>query len=144
VTATCTSSQISTDDGVTHVTITVSDALTGRQREGDLIVLPWAEHVAPERRRAETTAARLIPETGIRIVGGARPDDGHQIVPDGGRCFWHPYPADEQELGVLQVMPGATAVLGHRKHRDQRIGPGVYVLRQQRRRVATSTGWVED
>lgn len=100
------------------------------QSQGDLIILPWAADVAPERRAADAALCRPIPATGITVLTGNGGHE-HRLSPVPG-VTWYGYPQGSQTLGVLSVEEGAVAVLGHIEHGDTYVGPGVYVIRRQR------------
>jgi hypothetical protein len=100
------------------------------QSQGDLIILPWAADVAPERRAADTGMCRPIPAAGVTVLTGNGGHE-HRLSPVPG-ATWYGYPRGTQTLGVLNVEEGAAGVLGHIEHGDTYIGPGVYVIRRQR------------
>lgn len=109
--------------------VTDVPVITGPQAQGDLLILPWLEDTAPAQRSADAGAAKPLTAAIVVITG----DDGHDhtLHPMRG-VRWHAYAPDGQTLGVLTVDEGSFAVLGHMKHGDSHIGPGVYVIRCQR------------
>jgi hypothetical protein len=99
------------------------------QAQGDVLVQPWPEYAAPTVRAAVLRTARQLPVTGRELTRGPHP---HTLIPDGPgvRVARDTVGA---ALTVLLVEPGSVAVLGHHEHADLRIGPGLYLLRRQRR-----------
>jgi hypothetical protein len=100
----------------------------GRQAQGDLVILPWPDGVAAERRRSELALTKPIKVPVVVLTGNGGHDHTLSPAPD---VAWYAYAAG-QTLGVLAVEDGAVAVLGHIEHGDTHIGPGVYVIRRQR------------
>jgi len=103
--------------------------LQGPQAQGDLLVLPWPDSVAPTVRNTDMAAALPIPTGGTVVLTG-NGGHHHKLACTPG-VAWHAY-RDGQTLGVLTVADGALAVLGHEEHGDTHIGAGVYVIRRQR------------
>lgn len=101
------------------------------EAQGDLLVIPWPEDVAPAQRARDVAAAKPVtsPVTVVRGQGG----NTHLLVdPDGCGIAWHDYPGDGQTRGVLVVPADGRACLDHAEHGRSAVGPGVYVIRRQR------------
>ena len=106
------------------------------QAQGDLIVIPWADDVAPDRRAKAVAAAVPIPKPGIAVVRGQGGNTHLLVDPDRAGIGWAPEPRDGQTLGTLVVPAGAVAFLDHPEHGRNATGPGVYVIRRQREQAA--------
>jgi hypothetical protein len=99
------------------------------QAQGDLIVLPWPEGVAPRDRAAAAASAVpvLRPEVVVRGNGG----NEHTLVdPDGCGLSWAA--SAGQTVGTLVVPEGGRACLDHAEHGRLAVGAGVWVIRRQR------------
>ena len=136
--------QTTTTDGVTEADITawldtvpVADpaeveqtrkaatpAVTGMQRQGDLLVIP-------------TSTVKVKPQTGpITPLDGhvtaLKGNDNEHILTATGNVTWAAAPTGSADLGVLTVGPGAVATLSHTGHHGElRINRGEYLLRRQ-------------
>lgn len=99
-------------------------ALTGIQRQGDVIVIP-------DDTAAATTP---VPLAGCPVVRGESGGNTHAIytADPGVRC--DPVEARIGDLTVarLTVPAGSVAYLGHPEHGYLGIGAGSYVIRRQR------------
>jgi hypothetical protein len=131
--------RVATDDATLWTLIPTTPVLAGGQRQGDLRVEPWPETTAAGRRSSEVRAARILPTAGLWVL------PRHRLLTLTGCVFWHPYLLPgSQTLGLLKVMPRSVAVLSHPEHPDLHVGPGVYVLRRQRRWSPVAPEYVED
>lgn len=111
--------------------------ITAPQAQGDVGILPWPPETAPAWRGQEIDACTPMTMGGVRLT----PDGSHWLLPE--RLAPEPIGWHETRkgytLGTLVVPPAAAARLSHRRHGDLLIGPGVYVLRQQRAYTGTRT-----
>jgi hypothetical protein len=110
------------------------------QAQGDLSWWPWADGVSPGRRASDVDAAKPVTSPVVLVTGAGGHD--HTLLPAEG-VSWYRYPGEQQTLGVLVVADGATAVVRHDEHGENRIGPGIYVVRRQREQ-ADEIRMVED
>jgi hypothetical protein len=109
--------------------------LTGRQAQGDIIVLPAAGQV-PD-------ATAPLPQQGVELVRG----DGGHVHLLLGRVRWAPNPPGSQTIGTLTVPDGQIGYISHgdgtpasaldrqARHTLLAIGAGTYVVRRQRERA---------
>lgn len=120
--------------------------LTAPQAQGDVFVLPWLDTTTPAMRAERVDAAGLVTSGGVAVTA----DGSHVLLdenlrPDGaGPRIRYADVGKGHTLGTLVVEPGAVARLSHREHGDLLIGPGVYVLHQQRRWTPTGQRAVAD
>lgn len=105
-------------------------ASAGPQAQGDVIVLPWPEFMAPHVRYLHTASAGPVPFRGLVLA------DPHVLLAEDERVFWSWWPDPGPTLGTLVVPDGSVARLAHDHHGDLRIAPGVYTIRRQRRDVS--------
>lgn len=106
--------------------------LAAPQAQGDVIVLPWPETTAPSWRAEEYDKARTIPDAGLPVEGTG---GSHWLLPadlTAPRPRYH-LALKGNRLGTLVVPPHGAARLSHTEHPDLLIGPGMYVIQQQRR-----------
>ena len=98
--------------------------LTGPQRQGDVLIVPF-----PVEHRGE-----LVPAEGVAVVRGESTTGSNSHILDGApEAYWYPVNDDGVELGYLTVPDGSTAYLTHTdEHGCNGIGPGNYVLRGKR------------
>lgn len=96
----------------------------GRQRQGDVIVLP-------QRIEPATTA---VPAAGTPVVQGENGGNTHAIYAADGPVFCDTVTPSPRSLRVatLSVPEGSTAYLGHPEHGFLGIAPGTYEIRRQR------------
>ncbi len=110
-------------------------ALTGLQRQGDLLLIPVdllpAGH--PARRRAlQLLAAVHLDDHPLTLLES---EHAHQLTGRAG-ATWAPAVGTSDQtgasLGVLELPDGATAWLEHTGHHAPlAVGPGRYVVRRQ-------------
>lgn len=115
--------------GITIPSHLIADAevpvLTGLQSQGDVFIIPTNDESLP--------VGNAISDNGIQVINGESAGNTHWLdagfnSPD---ITWAPLTG--QDLGVLRVPEGQTAVLTHTdEHGANAIGPGTYVLRRQR------------
>lgn len=106
--------------------------LTAPQAQGDVIVLPWLDTTSPSLREQRVDAATEIDRKGCIVTE----DGSHVLLPNtlhGPAGVRYGHVTKGHTLGTLVVEPGHAARLSHREHGDLLIGPGVYVLHEQRR-----------
>lgn len=132
-----------TDLGVAALEVEIP-VLTGLQRQGDILVMPW-------RPVAEPPAEWLVPVEGFIVMGGVSGHchtlhgagqalDSWWLFEHEGISAWlvreikalEPQPHLESLLTVLHVPAGGEAFLMHSdEHGALGIGPGWYQLRSQ-------------
>jgi hypothetical protein len=110
----------------------------GPQAQGDVIVLPWPEFMAPHVRALHTATAVPVGRRGVVV------HPSHTLLPEASPVFWSWWPGDGPTLGTLVVPDGSVARLAHGEHADLRIGPAVYAVRGQRRAELRATALVTD
>jgi hypothetical protein len=105
--------------------------LTAPQAQGDLMILPWPTTTAPGWRQREAGYAMPLPTAGVAVLAS------HHVIPLTTTAQAVPALApgrgSGQTLGTLFVPDGCSVLISHDEHEDLRVGPGVYVLRRQRR-----------
>lgn len=102
-------------------------ALTGLQLQGDLAIIP---------ARASKKTGDPVPAGGIQVVRGEATANTHWLDAYHGVCLWAPATAGGQDLGVLTVPDGSTALLTHTdEHGANAIGAGTYLIRRQRQQA---------
>jgi hypothetical protein len=102
----------------------------GPQAQGDVIVLPWLDFMAPHVRYLHTASSAPVARAGLTLL------DPHVLAPDTGGVFWSWWPDPGPTLGTLVVPDGGVARLAHDEHPDLLIAPGVYTIRRQRRELS--------
>jgi hypothetical protein len=102
----------------------------GPQAQGDVIVLPWPDFMAPHVRYLHTASSAPVHRSGLTLL------DPHVLLAECGRVFWSWWPDKGPTLGTLVVPDGTVGRLAHDDHADLRIAPGVYTVRRQRRDVS--------
>lgn len=105
--------------------------VTDPQAQGDVFVLPWPETTTPSLRADRVDAASDVSSSAGCTVTG---DGSHVLFTEPGSRTPPRYCRVDKglTLGVLVVDAGSAARLSHHEHGDLLIGPGVYVLHQQR------------
>lgn len=104
--------------------------ITEPQVQGDVFVLPWLETTTPSLRADRVDAAVCLAVGGSPVTG----DGSHVLLTEPGSRTPPRYlrVGKGHTLGTLVVDAGSAARLSHHEHGDLLIGPGVYVLHQQR------------
>jgi hypothetical protein len=98
-------------------------ALTGLQRQGDVIIIPG---------RRGKDIGEPIPAEGVAVVRGEAGGNTHLLVAVEGDVRWRATAGtDIAEQGVATVPEGGQAGLVHPEHGLTLMGPGVYRFRRQ-------------
>jgi hypothetical protein len=105
--------------------------ITGRlQIQGDIPIQPWPEDIAPEARQQEIDGSKPVPPEGIVLATGAEGHDHTLIDPDQSGVRFTPW-TGSNTIGTIIVPPDGVAYIDHSEHGRNKVGPGVYVARQQ-------------
>jgi hypothetical protein len=97
-------------------------ALTGLQRQGDIIVKP----VRPGK-----DAGVPVGCDGVAVVRGEAGGNTHLLVAVDGAVSWRSVSSDMAVQGVVTVPAGGQAGLLHPEHGLTLIGPGAYSIERQ-------------
>ena len=112
------------------ISTTQVPVLTGPQSQGDLIIIPWSEDIAPDNRR-HTMSLAVAPTAPRTTIVSGNGGNHHDLVTGPGVAV-HMYPEGSLTVALLVVDQDREALLDHPEHGAVRIGPGVYVIRRQR------------
>jgi hypothetical protein len=102
---------------------------TGLQRQGNIAIIP------ARMTYTNRYAIHPVPARGIAVEPGLNIGHAHVLLASGDVCYdAADLVVSYHDIGVLTVASDATAYLAHDKHGYTAIGPGTYLLRQQRKR----------
>ena len=98
--------------------------LAGRQRQGDLYLVPM---------KSGGTAGSQVPAAGVALIRGEALGNTHLLLPSPGVTYRPVVDQSAGEIvGMIDVADGAIAYFHHIEHGYVAMCPGSYLVRRQR------------